>query len=227
MIASDWTILSFAAKWLGSKKVIQMDTSKQENVRDDRLLLSALWAILDNADIVVGQNIKAFDIRRINARMLMHGFGPYSPVKVIDTKVEAKKYFDFTSNRLEWLSKHLTDTPKSAHKKFPGFSLWEGCLRGDKAAWTEMRKYNIRDVVSDEKLYLRLRPWIDNHPNMGNYTTAEKIVCPKCGSEDLRPNGNAYTQTGKYQRYRCLDCGGFARSRYSENAKTKAKVILV
>jgi predicted nucleic-acid-binding Zn-ribbon protein len=227
-IKSEWTILSFSAKWLGEKKVIYGDTGGNGPglVRNDRPLLEQLWALLDNADIVVTQNGKKFDIRKINSRLIMAGFKPYSPIRQVDTCLVAKKHFGFTSNKLEWMSEKLTKAKKSQHKQFPGFSLWSECLKDNPKAWAEMKKYNILDTVSTEELYLKLRPWIDGHPNVAAYTDVEAPACPKCGSRKLRLNGIRRTQTGESKRLRCADCGGSSFSRANSSTPAKRKILL-
>lgn len=227
-VNDEWTILSFSAKWLGDKRIFYKDTGGKGvgKVRDDTVLLQNLWDILNAADIVVAQNGKQFDVKKINARMLMKGFKPYSPIKVVDTKIVAKKHFAFTSNRLAWLSANLTNTKKSEHKKFPGFELWTECLKDNPKAWAEMKKYNIQDTVALEQLYLKLLPWIEGHPNMAIYSSLEEVACPKCASTDVQKRGKAYTQTGEYHRYQCKRCGGWSRSRYTTNTIVKRKSLL-
>jgi predicted RNA-binding Zn-ribbon protein involved in translation (DUF1610 family) len=224
----EWTILSFSAKWLHEDKVIYKDTGNRgkNKVRDDSVLLKDLWNILNEADIVVAQNGKSFDIKKINARLLMNGYGPYSPVKVVDTMLVAKAQFNFTSNKLAWMSKHLTETKKSEHKLFPGFELWQQCLQDNAKAWSEMKKYNCIDTLSTEQLYLKLRPWIEGHPNVASYSNSEKEACPKCGSESIVKRGFRYTQSGQYQQYQCNDCCGWSRSRYTLNSIKKRKSLL-
>lgn len=214
-IQNEWTILAFAAKRLGQVHTTYADTGGRgaRRVRDDKPLLAALWQVLDAADIVVTQNGKAFDLKKINARLLMNGFPPYSPIRIIDTKLIAKRHFGFTSNKLAWMSQHLTDTPKSSHKRFPGFELWTECLKDNPKAWAEMRKYNIRDVEATEKLYLRLRPWTEGHPNVAAYGDMCKHQCPKCGSTRLQKRGESVTQAGRYHRFQCSECGGWSRAR--------------
>lgn len=227
-IGSEWTILSFAAKWLGNDLVIYKDTSGHgvDNVRNDLPLLSDLWSILNDADVVVAQNGKAFDVKKINSRLLMADFEPYSPIKIVDTMLVAKKHFSFTSNKLEWMSDHLTSLKKSDHKMFPGFELWAECLKDNPDAWAEMRKYNCRDTVATEELYLKLRPWVEGHPNVAAYFETDSVACPKCGSLDVQMRGLAYTQSGQYHRYQCKPCGGWARSRYTLNSTSKRRSIL-
>jgi len=227
-ICVEWTILSFSAKWLSEKKVMYHHTGGHgvDKVRDDKKLLQKLWEILDEADIVVAQNGQQFDVKKLNARMLMTNMKPYSPIRIIDTMLSAKRHFAFTSNKLAWLSEHLTSAKKSEHKLFPGFELWAECLKDNKKAWAEMGKYNRIDVIATEQLYLKLRPWILGHPNVGVYSSNEEIVCPKCGSTEVQSRGRAYTQIGEYNRFQCKSCGGWARSRQLTNSKAKRDGLL-
>jgi predicted RNA-binding Zn-ribbon protein involved in translation (DUF1610 family) len=226
-IITEWSILSYCAKWLHRKGVIYADCRGQDDVRDDRAMLDGLWALLDEADIVVAQNGVRFDVRKIKARMILLGYEPPSPFKIVDTMLEAKKHFAFTSNRLAWLSEKLTDTAKDEHKKFPGFELWTACLADNPEAWNEMRKYNRRDVVATENLYKRMLPWMIGHPNVANYTDDDEIACPYCGSNEVTANGHVHTQVNKYVRYRCNGCGGWSRGRYSITPKSKRGSLLV
>ena len=214
MIREEWSILSFSAKWLHEDKVVFKHTggSGPAFVRKDYALCEALWKLLDDADIVVTQNGNAFDLKKINSRMLYHGIIPYSPVRTIDTLLVAKKHFAFTSNKLAWMSKHHTTQKKSEHKKFPGFELWSECLKDNPAAWREMKHYNSLDVLATEELYLKMRPWIAGHPDVSVYTQ-EKHTCPKCGSGDVQCRGFAVTQTGKFSRLQCQMCGGWSRAK--------------
>jgi DNA-directed RNA polymerase subunit RPC12/RpoP len=227
-IAEEWTILSYAAKWLGEWKVEYADTGGRGagKVRDDSELLEKLWHVLDKADIIIAQNGNSFDIKKINARLLMAGYGPYSPVRTIDTKIAAKQIAKFTSNRLEWLSEHLTDLPKSKHKNFPGFELWTEVMKDNPRAWKEMKMYNIKDSVATEKLYLKLRPWMKSHPNMSVYST-DGTQCAKCGSRKLKQDGTVTSQTSKFALYKCGECGGFNRSKRMLTSIDQRKSTLV
>lgn len=228
-IKTEWSILSVAAKWLDSNKIIYADTggNGKSKVRDDTRLLAGIWKLLNEADLIVAQNGVNFDIKKINARLLAAGFSPYSPIRVIDTLQVAKRYFGFTSNKLAWMSKHLTKTKKQEHKKFPGFELWLECLNDNPAAWREMKKYNIADVLATEELYLKQRPWISQHPNFNAFVDDTDPCCPKCGEDDLRKEGFAYTQQGKYQQYSCGDCGGWSRGKSNLLSLVKRKGSLV
>jgi DNA polymerase elongation subunit (family B) len=206
-------IMSFAAKWLGGGEMFYVENRKE----DDRHIVSILSELLDEADIAVAHNGEQFDFKQIRARALVHGIKPPSPFKIIDTYKIAKKEFGFPSNSLEYLTTVLQcGHKKSGHKKYPGFELWLACLRGEEEAWQELRDYNIDDVLALEELYLKLRPWHTQHPNLAVYQgDTDTPVCPKCGGTHIQYRGYAYTSAGQYQRFQCQDCGGWGRSRYS------------
>jgi hypothetical protein len=222
-VAEDWQILTWAAKWLDDKHVYTGTAFDGENVHDDAKMLWNLHGLLDEADIVIAHNGKRFDIPRINARLMKAGMAPPSPYKQIDTFIEAKKTFAFTSNRLDDLGDFLEVGRK---KDTGGFSLWTRCLQGDASAWDKMLKYNIQDVKLLEKVYLALRAWMPNHPNLGVYTDDLEPQCPKCGGNHLQHRGYAYTQVGKYHRYQCLDCGGWSRGRFTINEIEKRQALI-
>lgn len=227
MIERDWNVISFAAKWAHKKTIIQMDQRNAKNIQDDKKLLQGIWNLLDEADIVVGQNSNQFDIKKLNARFILNGMQPPSSYRKIDTKLLAQRFFKFTSNKLEYLSDKLNKKYKKLkHEKFSGFSLWTECLKGNKRAWQEMSKYNKYDVLALEELYYALIPW-DSSINFNVYIDeAEEHMC-SCGSTNFKRNGYDYTNGSKFQRYKCLECGAEVRDKnnlFSTEKKASLKV---
>lgn len=213
-IKKDWQIISWAAKWLNHKKIYQEDTRIGSEVG----ILYILWDLIDSADIIVTQNGKEFDIKKINARFLHYKMRPVSSFQHIDTRKLAKKYFGFTSNSLEYMSKTFNEKYKKLqHKKFPGQELWTECLKGNKKAWAEMAKYNKYDVLATEELYKRLIPF-DNSVNFSLYNPKYKDTC-SCGNTKWQKNGHKYGASSKYQRYCCSKCGSERRSWKNEAKK--------
>jgi predicted RNA-binding Zn-ribbon protein involved in translation (DUF1610 family) len=231
-IEKDWSILSFSALWVHKpKRVIYMDTGGRgaEHVRDDRRLMRPLWNLLNEADIVVAQNGRKFDVRKIYARLIAHGFKPPSPFRVVDTMLVARKYFAFTSQKLKYTSKLLApDTVKDDHKEFPGHELWVECLKDNPKAWRVMKRYNAQDIRSTLKVYLRTRAWDQQHPNMGTFSAAEEHECPHCGSDNVigRNGWREVKQQGVYKRYQCKDCGGWSRGKIMLNPLPKRRTQL-
>jgi len=230
----DWFLLSYSAKWLGQDAIIYRDQRESPPNMYEYLeydLIQGLHSLLNSADIVVAHNGKRFDNRRANAKFIEHGLPPVHNYKVVDTLLESRKLFDFPSHSLQYLTEKLLPPRywKRKSEKFPGYKLWEEVLAGNQDAWKEMEQYNRQDVVALEALYLKMRPWIVGHPNVGNLTNSEpgKPTCPKCGSSNVHRRGTYHTQTQRYQRYCCNSCGGWSRGRFTTSDKTKRHNILV
>jgi uncharacterized protein YprB with RNaseH-like and TPR domain len=153
-IVEDWYVMSWSAKWLDEKPVMYMDQRKASRIANDKKLLKGIWQLLDEADIVITQNGKRFDERKLNAKFVELNMGKPSSFRHIDTKVLAKKYFDLPSYSLEYMTKKFCKKhTKIKSKKFIGHTLWTECMAGNQAAWKEMELYNKMDVLSLEELY--------------------------------------------------------------------------
>lgn len=208
----DWYMLSFAYKWLGEKEThvwaLPDFKTYKKNPIDDKELCKKLWDLLDEAEIVIAHNGIQFDIKKSNVRFLTNGMKPPTPYKVVDTKIEAKRYFKFDSNRLDDLGQYLDLGRKMMTG---GFDLWLGCGNNNKEAWKHMKEYNKKDVELLEKIYIKLLPWMETHPNM-NLINGNNNGCPNCGSKDLHKRGFATTRVAKFQRWQCQKCGAWSRS---------------
>ena len=221
-IVEDWHVLSWSAKWLSDPptKIMYEDQRGVSDITNDKKLLQGIWDLLDEADIVVTQNGRHFDQKKLNARFVINGFQPPSSYKHIDTKLLASKHFGFTSNKLEYMTDKLCKKYKKLkHKEFPGHEMWTECMKGNPKAWKEMEKYNKYDVLALEELYHVLIPW-DSTVNFNLYHDSTDNVC-KCGSTTFVKNGHYYTSVGKYQRHRCKQCG--AEHRDKQNLFSKEK----
>ena len=176
-------ILCFSVKWADHKRISTYALPDYPNFakdkRDDSKLAIALRNTLDTADIAIAHNGDSFDFKKIAARLIVHDIPPPSPFKTIDTLKAARKYFRVDSNRLNDIGGYLKVGEKLPHT---GMHLWRGCMDGDPDAWRVMKKYNARDVDLLEKVYLRLRPWIANHPNLNVFSGKATIACPSCQS---------------------------------------------
>lgn len=217
-ILSDWYILSWSAKWLGSKDIIsERLTGKEALNENDKRIMRSLWDLLQEADVVIAHNGKKFDIPNINTRFIINGLMPTHEYKQIDTLEVVRKQFGFTHNSLNALAKVFGIEGKIE----TGFDLWKRCVFGDDEALAEMEVYNRHDVEMLEELYMKLRPYIKSHPNYSLYMDTDKFVCTHCGSEHIVPDGEYFTFTGKYNTYRCSDCGAISRERKSTLPKGK------
>lgn len=225
-IKQDSFIIAWAAKWFEKDKIYYMDQRNAKNIEDESKILKPIWELMNEADVILGQNSDKFDLKRLNTRFLVHGFKTPSGYKKLDTYKMVKRLFGFTSNSLEHLAKTLKlKHQKSKHGKFHGFELWKECLGGNLEAWREMEKYNKQDVLVLEDLYNRIRSW-DNTFNPNLYHDATQNMCT-CGSTEFRKNGFSYTSKGKFQRYECVKCGRETRDSKDLFSKEKKASIQV
>lgn len=220
----DWYLLSYAAKWLGTRPLICRgldDTGDQRHRSVDRRLAREIHTLMDEADIIVAHNGVDFDVKVANARFIVHGFTPPSPYKVVDTKRAIKSVARFSSNKLDWLCRQLGIGRKLEHEGFP---LWKGCAEGDPAAWRKMKRYNRHDVALLEELYLLIAPWI-KQPNAALHAGDEICVNPACRSTDIYYSPRLYhANTRAYRRFQCRECGKWGRATKSEQ-RPRAPIV--
>lgn len=227
-LLSDWYIMTWAAKWLGSDKVMSMSLADTKGYRPgseaDRPLLEGMHALMNEADYVIAHNGDKFDIKKINTRFLEHQLSPPTPYKSIDTLKIAKRYFSFTSNKLDYLAKKLLGEGKLKHN---GLALWQGCVTGDPKSWKTMLEYNEKDVVLLERVYLKLRAWDHLHPNFAVHSDKEELSCTVCGSSNVKATGDTVkTVTGAYIGYVCNDCGHQMRGKTNVRTFAQAQSTL-
>jgi hypothetical protein len=194
--------LCWAAKWHGEKEVMF-----QSVMTGERRMIRTVHSLLNEADAVCHYNGTKFDIPTLQKEMLLQGLKPPAPFKQIDLLKTARSRFRLASNKLDFVAQALGLGSKTKHK---GMALWLGCMNKNKEDWRVMEEYNKQDVLLLEKVYGRLLPWIVGHPNLSSMTGSD--CCPKCESTSKQARGWAVTAAGRYQRFQCLDCGGWYRS---------------
>lgn len=211
-IHTDWHIMAWSAKWVGEpdSSIVYYD-QRNLKIGNDKPIMQPLWELLNEADVVVTQNGQKFDSRKINARFMLHGMKPPKPYIHFDTYRQVKKVAAFTSNRLEYLTeKFCVKHQKVKHGKYPGFDLWIECMKGNKEAWDEMKRYNVKDVLSTEELYLTLRAWAPESMPKLYRTVRSADLCATCGytgemirGRDRIHKGSSHTQLS------CPKCGAW------------------
>ena len=223
-IIKDWCCLSWSAKWLFDDDVLGgVLTSEEAKSRDDSRIIKNVWKLIDQSDVIIAHNCKKFDIKRLNTRFKLNGLKPPMPYQQIDTLEVARKYFSFSSNRLDYIGKIMARD----EKLFTDFNLWKKCDQGDYKSLSYMLNYNKKDVLLLEEVYVELRPWIKSHPNMGIYCESKDSVCGNCGSHKLKWGGAYVTPSGRFSAYRCDNCGAIGRSRKSDLNKIEKQNLTI
>jgi len=209
-IHSDWYIMAWSAKWLSEKQIHYYDTRNQKT---DKQILQPLWQLLDEADIVITQNGQKFDSRKINARFIQHKMSPPKPYRHIDTYRLLKRVAEFTSHKLSYLTEKLCKIQKKTeHTIYPGLKLWIECLKNNKQAWNEMKKYNIKDILSTEELYNEVKAWSpESFPKVYDMTNSA-YACTTCGYTGSMIDGKPRkAQKYWYKQYKCPMCGAWQK----------------
>lgn len=207
-IQKDWSILCWSAKWLFDSKAFGEVVSPKEAIaREDKRILPRVWNLMNEADIIVWQNGDNFDRKKLNTRFLLAGFPPPMYYKSVDTYKVFTDNFDFTYNKLDWVANVLG----VGRKVQTSFEWWNECAEGNQDYLSKMLKYNMVDVQLTEEVYLKIRPWISNHPNLGLFTLRGD-ACRCCGDVNIKWSGKYQTALGLYKGFRCQTCGAIGRS---------------
>jgi hypothetical protein len=207
-VERDTFILMFSYKWAHEKTVKTIclpDFPRyKRHKHDDKALCGVLHRLMDTADIICAHNGDAFDIKKINSRLIVNGFDKPSPFKTIDTLKVARSAFKFDSAKLDNIGRYLGEGRKIPNT---GAALWRGCVDGDPKSWRTMRCYGKQDTALLEQVYHRLKSWAKNHPDMRLYSGSDG--CPTCGSSNVQRRGKAVKLSTVRHRFHCQDCGAW------------------
>jgi len=195
-----------AAKWYDQKDI--MFTAEWGEGGHEEFM-STVWAWYDQADIVIGHNLQAFDSKHLKASWALYGWPSPRPWKTVDTLKVARSEFAFESNTLDSLCQRLGVKAKTDKYQV---DVARAACAGDEKAQKKLQRYNEGDIRATEAIYDRLRPWIKNHPHLSMFT-GEEWGCPNCGNKDISRyvQAEAYTNVQRYRAYQCPKCGAHIR----------------
>lgn len=192
------SIICVGAKWLGEKKTFLY--SDWEHGHEQ--MLHEIHEMISYADAVITYNGDKFDLPILRGEFLLADLGPTPPATSIDV-VKSVRKLGYFMNRLAFIGPLLGVGNKIKHE---GFELWTKVMAGYAPAQRRMAKYCVQDVVLLEKLYLKVRPFISNHPHLGSVGGHQ---CGACGSIHVQSRGTRRTRAFKIQRLQCQDCGSW------------------
>jgi hypothetical protein len=210
-IVSDPYLIGVGYMWDGDRAPRYLSTW----AKGGRLaMLRALWALLDEADVIVHYNGDNFDTPWIQGELMREGFTPPSPFKSVDLYKVFKKNARFVSHKLDYVAGAILGKHKIATG---GHGLWARCINGDARARRDMARYCKQDVALLPPLLKHARPWLGNQVNFALWSEqGAELACQKCGeSQYLVAKGTAYTANRAYPQVWCKPakggCGGWTR----------------
>lgn len=209
-------IIGIGWKFLGGKETFYKDITdfplyKRDRFSDKELIEYFKDNVIEKAEIFIGHNSKKFDWKWIMGRYATHKIEPPTEKRQIDTYQVCKNNFKFPYYSLKYLLEKF-NLPRKIQND--GIELWVDCVENNiKERWQEMEDYCKGDVIGTEALYLRIRPFIKNHPSvpqlLENMTVenGKLMNCKKCGSDQLVKAGFNYSNRATHRSYKCLNCG--------------------
>lgn len=202
-ILEDKKIICVSYKWQYEDEV---HTIKWDSKQSDKALIKKFIKILGEADEIVAHNGDRYDIKEIRTRAIQEGVLMFPKYRTFDTLKKSRKYFNFHSNKLDYLGEVLNLGRKLDHE---GIDLWLKVCDKDKDALDRMVKYCEQDVILLEDVFHALSPYVDHNTNhavhIGGY--GDKWKCPNCTSSEVSLCHTDTTPMGYIKRHmKCDKC---------------------
>lgn len=193
-------------KWLGEDKIhvpsIMDYDGWEKDVIDDKKLVRDFHKVMMEADMLVGFYSKGFDLPWIQSKFLEYNLPVLPLIPHVDLYYVARSNLRLGRKSLDNISSFMKLGSK---KYYVSGSIWKRARIGDPAALDKVVKHCHADIVLTEKLYLKLRPLVRQHPRLNGW-----LPCANCGGSNLQRRGYAITRTqGKKIRVWCRDCGSW------------------
>jgi hypothetical protein len=195
-VVEDGGLLCVGAKWLGSRETELFSEWEHGHVG----MLQGIHDMMSVADAIITYNGDKYDLPKLDGEFARYDLPPRPPCTSIDCIKQVKKFGYFRSS-LAFVGPFLGLGSKLEHE---GFGLWKKVMDGDENAQRRMARYCIQDVRLLERLYIKIRPHIRNHPHLG---TTGGGQCPSCGGTHTHSRGSVRTRVYKKQRLHCQSCG--------------------
>lgn len=199
--------LAYRWGWTGP---VQFIAEWQEGGREG--YLRSAQSLLEEADVLVGQNSKGFDYPHL-AGDLMEAFGVAVPEpKHFDTLLISRRRANFEANHLDTLTKRFGIPAKTDKYRI---EVAEAAANGDVKAQRRIERYNKGDVRASTGLALRYLPW--SPVNLGLFADdPTRPACPACQSTRVQRRGVQVKAALRYPRYHCQRCGKWSTSKTAE-----------
>jgi hypothetical protein len=226
-IIHERAIICICYKWEGEEEIHSLTWSKNQS---DKAMLKEFTKLLAQADEIVAHNGDRFDLKWIRTRALIHGIDVMPHPKTIDTLKLAKKYFNFNSNKLDYIAKFLQ---VGAKMETGGLDLWKDIVfRKDQQALDKMVAYCKMDVQVLEKVYNKIQAYTLPQHNYAVQHGGDKYECVECGGTNYQYNKKVVTRAGTVHHWvKCKDCNSYNKlsqlvfGKYQEYIYRKKKNI--
>jgi DNA polymerase elongation subunit (family B) len=203
-------ILSAQWSWNNEKEVHGALANIKK--RDDSNVVKKITEVIEKADVVVGHNLRKFDLRWIAGRALLLGLKPTRSkfVRHIDTMILAKQALYLNSYKMDYICKKLDIKGKTK----TSFSDWMAILNVDKnpdlakQRAEYLLKYGKNDIIMNRKMLIKLLPHVKLTKKLEMMLYGKAVNCTECQSFKVHSNAIRVLKSGAANaRFRCADCG--------------------
>lgn len=211
-IMQDKKVICICYKWQFEDEVHTLVWDENQN---DKKIIKDFIKVLGEADEIIAHNGDRFDIKEIRTRAIKEGVLMFPKYRTLDTLKKARKYFNFHSNKLDYIGKVLNVGRKLDHE---GFQLWIDVVENKKKkSLKKMVDYCIQDVILLEDVFAVLNPYIDHNTNFAVQKGEPKWKCPNCASGSVSLCHTDTTAMGYIKRHmKCKKC----KKQYNISNKT-------
>ena len=208
-------IFCICYKWQGEDTVHSLDFRMGE-----KEMIKKFIRIMGEAHECIAHNGDRFDVKEIRTRAIYYGLLMFPQYRTLDTLIKSRRYFNFASNKLDYIGKYLGLGGKKEHE---GFDMWIKIQENnDEQALDEMIKYCQRDVILLEDAFAVMSPFIDHNNNFAVLTGGERWECPECASSDVKMFRTYTTPMGIIRReMKCNNC----KKQYKVSNKTYMEML--
>lgn len=185
-------------KWYGERKVHVFSDWEHGH----QAMIEKVHHLISSAEAVGTYNGIRFDMPKLMGEFLLAGLPPPPPPTQIDA-FQAVRRLGFLSSKLAYIAPLLGLGSKLKHE---GLEMWIKVMDGCPKAQRRMARYCAQDVRLLEDLYVKVLPYITNHPHMGN---TGSDACASCGSRAMQSRGYRRTKASHIARLQCQTCGSW------------------
>jgi uncharacterized protein YprB with RNaseH-like and TPR domain len=201
------TTLVTGYKWLGEKRIYTPSITDYKTFdsdpTDDRQLVKDFIDIFNEADMTVTYFGTGFDRKWLNAKVMEYDLGVLPNTPMVDLFYTVKANMAISRKSLQNVGYFLG---LSTEKTPVEGKVWRRASAGHRPSIKYIKDHCRADVAILEEAYLKLRPWVRQHPRL--HATAS--FCRNCGSDHLQSRGRAMTTlVGPRRRLQCQDCGAW------------------
>ena len=204
-IIHERAIICICYKWEGQDEVHSLEWDSKQS---DKAMLKKFLKVMAQATEIVAHNGDRFDMKWIRTRCLFHNLGMPPIHNTIDTLKEAKRYFNFNSNKLDYIAKFLG---VGAKMDTGGLDLWKDIVfKKSPDAMAKIVAYCKMDVTVLESVFDKLNTYTQSKVNYAVLTGGDKFDCPQCGTTNIRYNKKVTTSAGTIHHWLiCNPCNKY------------------